>query len=222
MTFPDRRTAIITLTILFVAGLCVAVYLARHIILVFILSIFFAYLIDPLVKFLQRHSLFFKTLRGPAVVEVYLALLFVMALFAFSFAPGVVRNTSSAIDEVPVLLNRLSTGEMPADLRGEYGWSEQQERRTKFFLVQHRKTINRFLPALDHYMSRAAVILGWLLLVPVLAIFFLREGEHICDGLIQLFFAPGRRLRVRAIADELHIMLTARGASSGFPASRAT
>jgi predicted PurR-regulated permease PerM len=97
---------------------------------------------------------------------------------------------------------------MAADLRGEYGWSEQQETRARFFLVQHRESIDHFLPTLDHYMSRAAIMLGWLLLVPILAIFFLREGEHICDGIIQLFFAPGRRSRVRAIADELHTMLS--------------
>lgn len=208
MTFPDRRTAIIALTVLFVAGLCVAVYCVRHMLLIFILAIFFAYLIDPLVKFLQRHSLFFKSLRGPAVVEVYLALLFVTVFFAFSFAPRVVRNTSSAVDEIPVLLNRLSTGEMAADLRGEYGWSEQQESRLRFFLVHHKETIDRVLPTVDHYLSKAALILGWLFLVPLLAIFFLREGENIRDGLIQLLFPPGRRTRVRAIADELHKMLS--------------
>src|SRR5215469_1249502 len=87
MTFPDRRIAIMALTALFIAGMCIAVYCARRIILIFILAIFFAHLIDPLVKFLQRCSLFFKNLRGPAVVGVYLALLFVIFLVAYSFAP---------------------------------------------------------------------------------------------------------------------------------------
>jgi len=51
-------------------------------------------------------------------------------------------------------------------------------------------------------------VLGWLLLIPVLAIFFLRDGDHIADVLIQLFFLPDRRPTIRAVANELHIMLT--------------
>jgi predicted PurR-regulated permease PerM len=58
------------------------------IILIFVLAILFTYLIDPLMKFLQRHSLFFRNLRGPAVVEVYLAFVILIALAGYSFAPN--------------------------------------------------------------------------------------------------------------------------------------
>ncbi len=57
MAFPDRRTANILLTILLFAGIGVVVYSARRIILIFVFAILFTYLIDPVVKFLQRHSL---------------------------------------------------------------------------------------------------------------------------------------------------------------------
>ena len=93
MAFPERRTANILLTVLFFAVVCAALYSARRIILIFVFAIFFAYLIDPVVKFLQRHSLFFRNLRGPAVIEVYLAFVVLIALLGFSFAPGVARNT---------------------------------------------------------------------------------------------------------------------------------
>ena len=116
MAFPDRRTADVLLTILFVAAVCAAIYSARRIILIFILAVFFAYLIDPVVK-LQRHSLFFRNLRGPAVVEVYLAFVTLIALVGYAFAPGVARNTVKLVDEVPVLLDGLSTGDIAADER---------------------------------------------------------------------------------------------------------
>ena len=80
MAFLERRTADVLLTILFFAVVCAALYSARRIILIFVFAIFFAYLIDPVVKFLQRHSLFFRNLRGPAVVEVYLAFVVLIAL----------------------------------------------------------------------------------------------------------------------------------------------
>jgi len=208
MAFPDRRTADVLLTILFFVVVCAAVYTARRIILIFVLAVFFAYLIDPVVKFLQRHSLFFRNLRGPAVVEVYLAFVMMIALLGYAFAPGVARNTAKALDEVPVLLDGLSTGDIAAELRGKYGWSEEQEFRFRAFLARHKGDIQDLVRVVDHYLSNAAQVLAWLLLIPVLAIFFLRDGDHITDVLIQIFFSGDRHPVIRAVADELHIMLT--------------
>lgn len=208
MAFPDRRTANVVLTTLFIAGVCAAAYCARRIILIFIFAIFFAYLIDPVVKFLQRHSLFFRNLRGPAVVEVYVSIVILLAPVAYSFAPGVARNTVKAMDQAPVLLDRLSTGDVATDLRGKYGWTEEQEFRLRFFLLKHKEEIQHLIPTVDRYLSNFAIILWWLLLVPVLAIFFLRDGEHIADVFIRLFFPQERRPRIRAAANELHLMLT--------------
>jgi len=75
MVSPDRRTASALLTILLFAIVLAVVYVARTVIVIFAFSILFAYLINPIVRFLQRHSLFFKNLRGPHVVEAYLALI---------------------------------------------------------------------------------------------------------------------------------------------------
>jgi len=208
MAFPDGRTANIVLTTLFIAGLCAAAYCARRIILIFIFAILFAYLIDPVVKFLQRRSLFFKNLRGPAVVEVYVSIVILLALVAYSFAPRVARNTVKAIDQAPALLDRVSNGDIATDLRGKYGWTEEQEFRLRFFLLKHKQEIQRLIPTVDRYLSNLAIILWWLLLVPVLAIFFLRDGEHIAEVLIRLFFPKERRPRIRAAANELHLMLT--------------
>ena len=207
MAFPDRRTANIVLTTLFVVMLCAAVYCARRIILIFVFSICFAYLIDPMVKFLQRHSLFFKNLRGPAVVEVYLAFVILIAIVGYTFAPRLARNTVKLIDEVPVLLEGLSTGDIASDLRGKYGWSHEQELRFRFFLVKHKEDIEHLIPVVDRYLSNSVVVLGWLFLLPVLAIFFLRDGGHMAGTLIQLLVPAERRARVHVLANELHKML---------------
>jgi len=60
----------------------------------------------------------------------------------------------------------------------------------------------------DHFLSDSAQWLGSALLIPVLAIFFLRDGDHIADMLIRLFFFPRHRPRIYALANELHVMLT--------------
>jgi predicted PurR-regulated permease PerM len=208
MAFPERRTADILLTILFFAVVCSAAYSARRIILIFVLAVFFAYLIDPVVKFLQRHSLFFRNLRGPAVVEVYLVIVILIAALGYTLAPGVARNTVKLVDEVPAVLNGLSTGDIATQLAGKYGWSEEQEFRFRAFLGRHREDIQGLVRGVDRLLSSAAQVLGWLVLIPVLAIFFLRDGDHIADAMIQMFFPRDRRPEIRALANELHIMLT--------------
>ena len=209
MGFPERRTTDILLTILLFALVCAAVYSARRILLIFVGAIFFAYLIDPVVKFLQRHSLFFRNLRGPAVVEVYLAFVILTALVGYTFAPGAARRTVRLVDEVPVVLDGLSTGSIATQVAGEYGWSEAQEFRFRAFLERHRVELQELARGSDRYLSNAAQLVGWLLLIPVLAIFFLRDGDHIADILIQLLFPADTRPKIRAVANQLHLVLSA-------------
>jgi predicted PurR-regulated permease PerM len=67
VVFFDRRTSSVLLTVLlFVPVLPSST--SRAVIAIFVLSILFAYLINPIVRFLQGRSLFFKNLRGPHVV----------------------------------------------------------------------------------------------------------------------------------------------------------
>jgi predicted PurR-regulated permease PerM len=208
MAFPERRTVDILLTTALVTSVGVGLYCARRVILIFVFSILFTYLLDPVVKFLQRHSLFFRNLRGPAVVEVYLALVLLIALAGYWFAPRLSRNTEKVMDEVPVFLNSLSTGDIASDLRGEYGWSEAQELRFRAFLVRHKQDIQSLVPMVDHYLSNAAQIFGCLLLIPILAIFLLRDGHRIVDVLIRVLFHPDQRPKIHALAVQLHLMLT--------------
>ena len=179
MAFPERRTVDILLTTALLTAVGVAVYCARRVILMFVFAILFTYLIDPVVKFLQRHSLCFRNLRGPAVVEVYLTFVLLIALAGYTFAPSLATSTARVLDEAPAFLNSLSTGDIASDLRGKYGWSEAQELRFRAFLARHKQDIQSLVPTVDRYLSNTAQIFGCFLLIPILAIFFLRDGHRI-------------------------------------------
>jgi predicted PurR-regulated permease PerM len=173
---------------------------------VFFFAILFAYLLEPVVKFLQRHFVF-KKLRGPAVVEAYLAFLILVAVFAHTVVPGIVRKTSKALDVVPVLLDGLSTGEIATDIGNKYHWSNSQKTRAKAFLVQHRDKIQEFVRDCEQYASNATQVIGWLVVIPVLAIFFLLDGAHIGRALIQIASLGGKYNAVQDIADEMNLVL---------------
>src|SRR5207302_8815003 len=76
------------------------------------------------------------------------------------------------------------------------------------YLARNKQYINCLVPTVDCYLSNAAQIFGHLLLIPILAIFFLRDGPRIVDVLIRLLFPADRHPKIHALVTELHLMLT--------------
>jgi predicted PurR-regulated permease PerM len=207
MSFLERRTSNVILTVAFFILLGALIYSARRVLLIFVFAVFFAYLINPIVKFMQTHSLFFRNLRGPAVLEVYLALVLVTAGAGYAFAPRVVTNTGKLVDEVPAVLDGLASGEIATQLAGEYGWSAATEVRFKTFLVRHRDGIQDLAANVDRFLVNAAHVIGYVLLIPILTIFILRDGEQLASTWIEALSPAERRAEIRAALCEVHAVL---------------
>src|ERR1700690_2248778 len=204
MAFPDRRTLNILLTSLLFAAVVVTLYVARTVLIIFCFAILFAYLIDPVVQFLQRHSLFFKNLRGPHVAEVYLAFLLFMALVAHVFAPRLISFNSKLFKFAPALVESLSTGEIATSIGNKYGWSDSQKLHLKEFLQGHREQTSRLVQSAERFTSSALAVL---IVVPILAIFFLADGRHMAEAAIQAVSSGSDRQAFSEIAAELNIGL---------------
>jgi predicted PurR-regulated permease PerM len=201
MTFPDRRTLNILLTTLLFAVVVVTMYIARTVLIIFSLAILFAYLIDPLVQLLQRHSLLFKNLRGPHVAEAYLAFLLFFALVAHGLAPRLISFNSKLFRTAPALVEDLSTGEIATGIGHKYGWSDSQTLHLKEFLQGHRDQTLRLVQSTERFTSNAV---GVLIVVPILAIFFLADGRHMAEAVIQAVSSPGDRQALSEIVAELN------------------
>jgi predicted PurR-regulated permease PerM len=204
MAFPDRRTSNVLLTIFLFTLVLIVLYVARRVLLIFAFAILFAYLIDPVVRFLQRHSLFFKNLRGPHVVEAYLGFLIFVALAAQGLAPLVSNRTDELFKEAPAWLNSVTTGDIAIKIGNAQGWNELEELRLKSFLVDHREQIRSFANSAEQFASNALVAL---VMVPILAVFFLADARHIADSFIQLVSTENNRQTIQEVAEELNIML---------------
>src|SRR6202030_3224238 len=126
MVFPDRKTASALLTILLFAIVLAVVYVARTVIVIFAFSILFAYLINPVVRFLQRHSLFFKNLRGPHVLEAYLALIVFTVLLSPGLLPEFRKNAVQLLATGPTMTDRVSSGEIANNLGTSLCWADEQ------------------------------------------------------------------------------------------------
>jgi predicted PurR-regulated permease PerM len=201
MTFPDRRTLDILLTILLFAVVVVTIYIARTVIIIFSFAILFAYLIDPVVQFLQRHSLFFKNLRGPHVAEAYLAFLLFFALVVHVFAPRLISFNSRLFGATPAVVEGLSTGEIATSIGNKYGWSDSRTLRLKEYLQGHREQTLQLVRSAERFTSNAFAVL---VVVPILAIFFLADGKHMAEAVINAVSSGGNRQVLTEIASELN------------------
>jgi predicted PurR-regulated permease PerM len=201
--FPNRRTANVLLTILLFAGVLAVVFIARRVFVIFAFAILFAYLIDPIVRFLQRHSLFFKTLRGPHILEAYVALLILIFLALHMVAPQLPHEARKLLTETPQLSEDLSTGDIAIRLGGKYGWTGDQQSRAKSFLIQHRETIQEMAGSIKR---AAPAAIGSLFLIPILALFFLSDGPLLADSFLRLVSTKDNFESLRSFADDLHVM----------------
>jgi len=203
MSFPDRRTVSVLLTILLFAALLAVAYVARAVLVIFCFSILFAYLIDPIVRFLQRHSLFFKTLRGPHIAEAYFALIIVVVLLVHTLWPGS-PGTGKFLRGLPTLSDRVATGEIATEIGRNNGWDDDKTLRAKTFLVQHRANVQNATGTITRF---ATTVLGAIVVIPILGIFFLSDGKRLADGVIRLVAGKVNFERAQSLAEEVNVML---------------
>jgi len=203
MAFLDRKTVNVLLTILLFASVLLIVYMARSVLAIFCLSILFAYLLDPVVSFLDRHSLLRRKARGVHIAEAYLGVLILVAgtvyvLTQASSRPGVfLRNVASFSD-------RLGSGEIATEVGPTNGWSEAQTLRAKEFLTSHRETIRKVSSQIQSLLE---MILGAGAVMPILAIFFLADGRRLADMALATFATEENLDTLQSLSRELNSVL---------------
>jgi len=204
MAFPDRRTLnVLTTTLLFALALAI-LYVARAVVVIFAFSILFAYLINPIVRFLQTHSLFFKNLRGPHVAEAYLALLIVLGLIVHGVAPQFVPRVGRLVKDSPALMENVYSGDIALTMGQRNGWDDAQSQRAKAFLQQRGEKIRAVVGSVQQFVS---VVFGGILLIPILGMFFLSDGENLANGVTRLLSSKETYDEARALAADLNEML---------------
>ena len=203
MAFPDRKTVgVLLTTLLFVAVLGI-IYLARTVLIVFCFSILFAYLIDPVVSFLDRYSFLHRKTRGIHIAEVYLGLLIFVALTVYVLVPQA-RRPGAFLRNIATFGDRLGSGEVATEMGQTNGWSEERTLRAKQFLTSHRETIQK---ATNEVQSLAATVLGAGAVITILAIFFLADGRRIADMVIATFATKQNIERLQSLSRELNSVL---------------
>jgi len=203
MALIETRTSRVLLTILLFALGLGFLYVARKTLIVFLFAVFFAYLMEPAVSRLEKwlHG------RGPASAVIYILLLAALGLFFFSVGPRIGREGARLGKSLPDLLNRVSSGDIAKDIGKEHGWSTATQDKFRQFLTDNSDNIKTYA---EHFGLRAASVAkeAWLiLLVPLLAIFFLKDGRVFSDVALSIVQSRPQREFLQAVISDMNQML---------------
>ena len=203
MAIFDARTARVLFTALvFLLGLSF-LYVARRTFIAFLFAIFFAYLMEPAVSRLEKwlHG------RGRAIALIYVLLLVGLGLFVFFVGPRITHQAARLGESLPDLLKRVSTGSIAQDIGKEHGWDGATRDRLQKLLVQNGDTITRIAENAGVWAAAEAKQAWIALLVPLLAIFFLKDGKSFTDVLLTLVQSRPQRDFLQGVLADMNQML---------------
>jgi len=202
--FLDPRTARATCTILVFLGALGLLYAMRGVLLIVALSLFFAYLLFPLVRLAQRWLIQSRPL---AIVVVYLVVLAALGGAGVAVGPRLSTEVESLAQKLPDMSKQIQSGELVMSLLARKGWEGQQIREIDRLVQTHMGEI-------IGYAERAtAALLTWLagawviVLIPIFAFFILKDVERFTTAAIWRLGHQGRRGTWWGISEDLDALL---------------
>jgi predicted PurR-regulated permease PerM len=203
LLLTDSRTARVLVTVLLFALALGFLYVARVTLIAFLFAIFFAYLVSPLVNQLDR----FLHGRNRAIALIYACLLAVVVVFFVEVGPKVTSEGAKLGRSLPAMLARLSSGQLAEQIGEQHGWSQPTTRFVESFLVGHSNEITELAQRLGLRVADIAQEAWLLFVVPLLSIFFLKDGRTFSDVLIATIQSRPQREFLQNVINDLNQML---------------
>ncbi len=207
MPLLDGRTLSVTRTLCVLLITAAFVYGARRTLLAFLLAVFFAYLVSPLVSRIERWRAVSRGSRALAIAEVYVILALIIAGVAFGFGPTIADDGRKLIASAPRLLQRLGSGEIVRQIGSSRGWSYETQVRVEHFLAQHNDTILSWIKQFGLQVGTVVAQSFWFFLIPILAIPFLNNAPAIVEFIFRaLRLRPQARTFSEVVLQDVHSM----------------
>jgi len=196
----DPRAARYTWTAVAILLLIAAVYLVRKTLFVFIVALLLAYLLSPLVDLLDRILPASRT-RTPALVIAYIIVI-------GGLVYGAVSLGSRIGDEASNLASRFSQLSGPERVAGtNQPYIDRAIDLIQSQIRQHAGDIAAFLPRFGLRALSAAGDVVYIIIVPILSFFFLKDGRAMWAALLELVTAGTPRALVEDIARDTNVLL---------------
>ena len=203
MSLIDARTTRVLFTAMLFALALGFLYVARQTLMAFLFAIFFAYLVHPAVSRMEK----LLRGRGRAIAAIYLLIVIMLVGFFFVVGPQIGRQAQKLGKSIPELLEKVGNGEIATQLIAEHGWSRKSTSQLEQFLRDHQDTLENIAKVVGIKVAEVAKQAWLLVLVPILAAFFLRDGQSFSQVLLSLATVRPQREFAAGVLDDMNQML---------------
>lgn len=201
----ERSAARYTWTAAMVLLLLWLVYLLRFTLFIFAVALLFAYLLSPLVDLLDR-AMPRKGTRTLALALSYLIFIGAVVLIGIQIGTRVVSEAQTLAIKLPEM---MAKAEQPSDIapEGLNSLKAQLVASLRTDWAQRSSDIMRELPSAGLKFLSVASNLIYVVIVPVLAFFFLKDGDLIRSHMLELLDAGPLRGVVESVMSDIHLLL---------------
>ncbi len=199
----DPRTARILFTALLFGLVLVFLRDTKETLTLFLFAILFAYFVEPLVARLQGPL----RGRGKAIGVVYLLLIAALVGVGFLVGPDIADESKSLAQSLPSLFNRLSSGELFSQFGHNHGWSQTRVQQVQSFFMSHRSELLGYAQAVGAKLGSPVSHIWWLIIIPILSLFFLKDGREIAQKVVALGRDERERSTLSGVVADVNVML---------------
>jgi len=200
----DERALRIVWTVFLFALLLALIYFLRETLVIFAVSIFFAYMLSPIVGLVER---FVAKRRTLALTVVYILLIGGLVGIGFAVIPTIAEEATSLVASLPALVNGGEISRFPIP-----HWLDPVRTQVIAAAKREANTLETsLLPFLQQAGTKILSGLGYVLpaiLVPILAFFLLKDARDIRASLIGAVENRADRRKVKLIINDVHAALT--------------
>jgi predicted PurR-regulated permease PerM len=203
MALIDGRTTRVLFTVLLFAIGLGFLYVARHTLIAFLFAVFFAYLVEPAVSRFQQWT----KRRGIAIAIIYALIVILLATFFFFVGPRIGRETQKLTASLPSLLEKVNSGQIAEEIGLEHHWSANTSRQLSAFLASHRGFLLELGQKVGLRVAELAQDSWLIVLVPILAAFFLSDAHMFSQAVLSFFHSKPHREFMQGVIHDMNQML---------------
>ncbi len=203
----DPRAARAAWTVIATVLFAASIYALRGVILLFILALLLAYLLTPIVDFVDRFASRRRLPRNGSLLAVYIVLLATVLSLATAVGARVAEEAHDLAVRVPTYLKdpaQIDALPIPWWLRQHradiVAWvTDQIDVHSQDLVAMATKTARSVLGAVGSVV--------FVVLAPILSFFFLKDGAALRQWFFDLLGHSAQRAMLGAILDDVHRLL---------------
>jgi predicted PurR-regulated permease PerM len=200
----DRKAARATWTAVVILLVLVLFYLLIKTLLVFVFALLFAYLVSPLVDLIDR-VLPASRRRTPALALAYIIFVGVVAILVIQVGSRVAEQANRLAKEFPPRVTKWMQTPSPSPTVNSI--KEKVLERVQTDLGDWSTSLLTSLPQAGAKFVSLAGELVFVVIIPILAFFFLKDGREIRQQLLDLVEPGPRRVLLDDVMADVHILL---------------